>query len=92
ATIYHNKSNTKLAMKNYNKALKFELKSDKINSNLDLAKIYYGLGQMYENKYDFTNALVQFERSLDLRKRCLTLDHPLIEETLSTMGFVYNKE
>ncbi|CAF1616925.1 unnamed protein product [Didymodactylos carnosus] len=47
---------------------------------------------MYENKYDFTNALVQFERSLDLRKRCLTLDHPLIEETLSTMGFVYNKE
>ncbi|CAF4090790.1 unnamed protein product [Rotaria sp. Silwood2] len=92
ATVYHNKSNIRLAMKYYNKALKFELQSHESNSSLDLAKIYFGLGQIYEKKNDLKNALIQFEKSFDIRKRCLKLDHPLIEETLSTMGFVYSKD
>ena len=92
STVYQEKSNMNLAMKYYHKALKFELKFDSTSQSLDLADIYYGLGQVYEKTHDLLNALVQFERSLDIRKQCLASDHPLIEETLSTLGFVYTKQ
>ncbi|CAF4046364.1 unnamed protein product, partial [Rotaria sp. Silwood1] len=92
ATVYHNKSKINLAMKYYNKALKFEYKANKSNSSLDVAKIYFGLGQMYDKKDDYTTALIQFEKSLEIRRRCLTSDHSLIEETLSTTAFIYSKQ
>ncbi|CAF3999473.1 unnamed protein product [Adineta steineri] len=92
ATAYQNKLNMKLAMKYFKKALKFELKFDKSSVSLDLADIYYGLGEVYEKNHDFTTALVHFEKSLDIKKQHLTIDHPVIEETLSTIGFVYTKQ
>jgi tetratricopeptide (TPR) repeat protein len=47
---------------------------------------------VYEGKGDFENALVQFQKALEIRTRVFGSDHPNVAASFNNIGAVYEKK
>jgi tetratricopeptide (TPR) repeat protein len=50
------------------------------------------LGSAYGRKGDLENALIQFQKSLEIRTREFASEHPLVAESFNNVGVVYEKQ
>lgn len=54
------------------------------------AQLFINVGLLYAQKLNnYTEALVYYQKAVDIQKRILPFNHPLIAETLSKMGVAY---
>jgi tetratricopeptide (TPR) repeat protein len=58
----------------------------------DVAASFNNIGAVYEGKGDFENALVQFQKALEIQTRVFGSDHPDVAGSYSNIGVVYREK
>ncbi|CAF1215831.1 unnamed protein product [Didymodactylos carnosus] len=81
-TLYEFKSNSDIAIKYYKRAISLECECNQSNTIPNLATIYISLGEFYLENDDTTNALIQFEKALEIGENCLEIDDSTIRLVL----------
>ena len=57
-----------------------------------MAKSRLGIGLVYEGKGDLENALVQYQKGLEINTRVFGSDHPDVAASYQNIGIVYGKK
>ncbi len=55
----------------------------------DTAAVYHNIGNMYHDRGDYDNALVQYQKSLQIKEKVLDTEHPSTAATYHNIGAVY---
>ena len=58
----------------------------------DVAASFYNIGNVYLAKGDLENALVQYQKALEIRTRVFGSDHPDVAASYQNIGIVYGKK
>ena len=57
-----------------------------------MATSFNNIGAVYEGKGDFENALVQFQKGLEIQTRVFGSDHPDVAKSYGNLGNVYSRQ
>ncbi len=58
--------------------------------NEDTAAVYNNIGSMYQDKGDYDDALVQYQKALGIQEKVLGTEHPSTAATYNNIGAVYD--
>jgi tetratricopeptide (TPR) repeat protein len=58
----------------------------------DVATSFINIGAVYEGKGDFENALVQYQKGLEIKTRAFGSDHLDVAESYNNIGLVYDRQ
>ena len=58
----------------------------------DVAVSYNNIGVVYKNKGDLENALVQYQKALEIRTRVFGSDHPAFATSYQNLAAVYQRQ
>tara|TARA_R110001592_G_scaffold6031_4_gene32713 strand:+ start:1690 stop:4302 length:2613 start_codon:yes stop_codon:yes gene_type:complete len=84
--IYNSIRDTNKALKSFNNALKHLTSED---GSPDSSYIYKGIAEAYKISGDNEKALNNFKEALNLRKKLLKIDNPLIAQSYNDLAFIY---
>ena len=57
-----------------------------------MAATYHNIGVVYQKKGDLENALLQYQRALEIRTRVFGSEHSSVADTYNNMGSVYDSQ
>jgi tetratricopeptide (TPR) repeat protein len=67
----------------------FQMVRKKIADEHELAAMYHGLAQVKEVQGEYINAIIFYEKALEIRERTLPPDHPHLASTYMNTGNMY---
>ena len=57
-----------------------------------MAALFYNIGNVYREKGDLENALVQYQKALEIRARVFGSDHPDVATSYQNLAAVYQRQ